>query len=249
MQIFEINRQIYQEASAIFYSQNMFHFDRAVLTLPFLRDRGTRSLENLRKISILYPSPAPDGLYSEAEPWVWEGDDRMWQDICCFLSLRVRRLAHLDLQVERMDDSGHESYNDSDWQSLQTPSDFPYKRRIELATLSIETKVTVSEGLANGFTNGKQVACESHESPLFTPLRPWLEDSIARLRGRSGLDVTFPESKRIEAAKAFWTLRRKCRKERIWHLINNRVKSEKDDEASNADDDIAETAFRRECST
>ena len=249
MQILEVNRQIYKEASVTFYSQNVFYFDLAVVTLPFLRDRGTRSLENLRKISILYPSPAPFGFTSRLGPSYMEGDERMWEDLCCFLSLRVRKLAHLDLRVQRLDGCiewwDYLSISDSEWRSMQTPSDFPFKRRNELATLSTETEVTVSAGTTDGFVEGRQIA---YERPLFTPLRTWLDDSIARLRDRSGLSVTSPESERLEAAKAFWALRRKCRRQRIWHLTDDGIESEEDDEDPDADVEVAETAFRRECS-
>ena len=246
MQIFKVNRQIYQEASVIFYSQNMFYFDRAVVTLPFLRDHGTRSLGNLRKFSILYPSTAPLGLTSELGPSFLEGDERMWEDLCCFLSLRLRKLAHLDLRVERSDRYTAHSYNDSEWQSLQTPSDFPFKRRNELATLSTEAKVTVSAATTKGFTERRRTDYEGKGRVLFAPLQSWLEDSIARIRDRSGLSAETPESERLETAERYWKKRRDSRRKQTWRLNDPGFESGRENEGSDPDDSIAETAFRRQ---
>lgn len=126
------------------------------MAIPFLADRGKRSLGLLRKLSIVYPTPLPsaDSLYDLVNSmWVtnlsgslWS-DENMWEELCCFLSFNVPALAQLDLRthkdpvmsgkVRRLKSSG--------WKRLQTPTNFPAKRVKELATLGPETVLTISD--------------------------------------------------------------------------------------------------------
>ena len=106
LQVLETNRQIYQEASTIYYSQNMFYAESASVLVPFLKHRGSRTRSLIRKVSIEYPSPAGEmripfgadehGMYNAFE---WELS--MWEDACHYISLNMPGMAQLDLRVRR----------------------------------------------------------------------------------------------------------------------------------------------------
>lgn len=102
LQSLHINRQLYQEASAVFYSRNFFYAGgmTPTVTVPFLKDRGNRSLGSLRKLSIVYPSPLADLYDFDYLRDDIEVNESMWEDICCYISLRLPSLAHLGMSLQ-----------------------------------------------------------------------------------------------------------------------------------------------------
>ena len=62
LSLFHTNRQVYQEASEIFYSKNLFSFevgvDSLACCLAFLKDRPTRALQQIRSIGLKLGQPA-----------------------------------------------------------------------------------------------------------------------------------------------------------------------------------------------
>lgn len=99
IRILQTNRQIYQEASAIFYSRNMFYAnDCPAVVIPFMKDRGTRSLDSLRSLSIMYPSAMINPKAVREKKYhagCTMSDESAWEDVCCYISLHLHRLAHL----------------------------------------------------------------------------------------------------------------------------------------------------------
>ena len=111
-------------------------------------------------------------------------------------------------------------YDLVEWQSLQTPSDFPAKRRKELATLTPRVKFTVSghDWCALEYL-GIIEACGGVDV-LFSPFLPWLMEEIARLGEELGL-VQDAEVAREEAVERFWKS----------HLVRDEELDDKDDAA------------------
>ncbi len=99
IRMLQTNRQIYQEASAIFYSRNMFYANYSpAVVIPFLKDRGTRSLDSLRRLSIMYPSAMIKMKAAGGKKYhtgCTMSDESAWEDVCCYISLHLHRLAHL----------------------------------------------------------------------------------------------------------------------------------------------------------
>lgn len=78
----------------------MFYFEGPppAVAVPFIKDRGTRSLDFLRRLSIMCPSTLvnPNAVgkgkhHSDSTV----GDERMWEELCCYISLHLPRLSHL----------------------------------------------------------------------------------------------------------------------------------------------------------
>ena len=211
MKIMRLNRQIYEEASDIFYSKNMFYFDSLDVIIPFLRDRGSRAITMLRKISMPYHSPA--GMRDRASH-ARIGEHQMapfvdleyrWEETCQYLSTYVTRLSQLDLRVIR-ECSWYHAKNHP--QSLQGPNDFPRKRRQELATLRPTTRLTISDYEWNEW---KDLSPE-FVNPLFTPLRQELQSKIMRCRGEHLSNPSIDSPSRHNAAADFWGDRQRRRK-------------------------------------
>lgn len=82
------------------YSRNMFYAGGrpSIVAVPFMKDRGTRSLNSLRKLLLMYPSAVVDpinisGGIHQADGVV--GDERIWEELWCDINLHLPRLAHL----------------------------------------------------------------------------------------------------------------------------------------------------------
>lgn len=204
LRVLETNRQIYRESSAIFYSQNMFYTDGPSVLVPFLRDRGTRTLSLIRKLSIGYPSPAQEtgtgfgaiehGMYDR-----FYGNPNMWEDVCYYVSLNMPGLAQLDLRVARGFVMEIELEEDEEPNFLQTKSDFPAQQRKVLATIGPETELTVSE---TGWCSWEVWPGISSNDVFFSPLQPWLRNEISQLRVRNGLTENLSQEFPLQARKA-----------------------------------------------
>ena len=181
LRVLETNRQIYHEASIVFYSQNMFYAHGPSVLVPFLKDRGSRNRSLIRKMSIQYPSSG----------WTWFGVDKdgrcdffcgdlsVWEDACSYIGLNMPGLAQLDLRNARHYTMEHS--DDEDVKNLQPESDFPAQRREVLASFGPETKLTVSE---SEWWRWKDIKPEDN---LFSPLRPWLRYEISHIQVKKWL--------------------------------------------------------------
>ena len=221
----------------------MFFADNPSVVIPFLKDRSSRSLRLIRKLSIIYPSHvdlvdtvnAENGYFGSPSHNTSRCDESMWEDVCCYISLHMPGLVHLDLRVNR--ESGFEGgpiqlLEHESFESLQTSSDFPTKRRKDLATLGPETVLTVSEtdwpdweellplrpGSAPDPSDNDESYWEDPTDVLFSPLQPWLSRKISRLRKRNGLAPGTTPSDRQEVVQKFWATRRKRGNHRFYRL-------------------------------
>lgn len=107
--------------------------------------------------------------------------------------------------------------------------DFPSKRTEELATLRPETNLTVSMG-GVGWADLKALGIMDHdgyEYVVFTPLHPWLEESISRFRTQNLTFLASKEAGRI-TIREFWDARRRARTPQIYKV----------DTSSSSDDDL-----------
>lgn len=223
LRILHANRQIYQEASAIFYARNMFHAECFTVALPFLKDRGTRTLSLLRKLSIIYPSPMPLDRYESDTGFdvslsgSVQEDEREWEDLCCFISMYVPALAHLDLRVARPCNvyTARAEYAYADWMSLQTIGDFPSKRIKELATLRSDIRLTISAIDGWPFWDASDIY--SGDAVQFMPICSWLDAKISRLREKNGLMQECGQARR-NILEEFWRKRRE-RAKRRWYKV------------------------------
>ena len=207
LRVLETNRQIYQEASTIYYSQNMFYAGRPSVLVPFLKDRGSRTRSLIRKLSVGYPSSANEsrtrlgaddhGMYDS-----FRGDLSMWEDVCCYISLNMPGLAQLDLRNARFYPMEHELAKDEDYKTLQTKDDFSAKQREVLATIGPETELTVSDIVWSMWEHIRP------NDVLFSPVQRWLRDEISQLRVNKGLNGNPADSFPSQASKAslasFW---------------------------------------------
>lgn len=82
LQVFYLSRQLYEETSRVFYSENCFYLYRINVLVPFLKDRPSRALGLIRTISIptpygianrpgIYRSPTPDTRTRRLWAWKW----------------------------------------------------------------------------------------------------------------------------------------------------------------------------------
>ena len=204
LSLFATNRQICQEASEIFYSQNMFYVNDLSLAIPFLKDRGTRSKSLMRRLSINYPSPRArlEGPFAGLDDYLH--DEWMLEDVCCYLSLHIQNLTQLDLRLHRESIHCDASLPDcADGKKLQSPLDFPAKQRKELATLGQDVTLTVSQNFWDKWRDDEEI----RDPILFTPLRPWLGESIMQIRANHFSHQE--QSIRKNAVEIFWQAHRK----------------------------------------
>ena len=226
LQVLETNRrQIYHEASIIYYSQNIFYADGPSVLVPFLKDRGSRTRSLIRKVSIGYPSPAgetrtpfgrdEDGMYDS-----FDGDLSMWEDACHYISLNMPGLAQLDLRVGRDCSTTSELELDDKPKTLQTTSDFPAQQREVLATIGPETKLTVSEPEWCGWRDYSGI---SPTDILFSPLQPFLSNEISQFRVTNGLAghhaPALPSQARKANLESVWKKFLRGRSARSYKLI------------------------------
>lgn len=200
------NRQIYEESSEIFYSQNMFFFNDLSVATPFLKDRSTRSKSFMRKLSVQYPRPK-----ALEHPLAFHDSplhaEITWEEICCYVSLHMQGLAQLDLRVDRggccLFNAGVLDYKDAD---------FPAKQRKDLATLGQGTTLTESGIEWCGWRNDENM----RHANLFAPLEPWLRESIAQIRAKH-----FSQKERLlrqNALERFWQAHRKQRNDQAYQI-------------------------------
>ena len=189
LQVLETNRQIYQEASTIYYSQNMFYAKGPSVLVAFLKDRGMRTRNLIRKLSVGYPGPAkkkhtPFGADDHGMCYSFDGYISMWEDACHYISLNMPGLAQLDLRVVREYKTVSELLLEDPTKALQTTSVFPAQQRELLATIGPETKLTMSE---TGWCLWDDYYGIRPTDVLFSPLQPWLRNEISELRVTNGL--------------------------------------------------------------
>ena len=111
-------------------------------------------------------------------------------------------------------------YNLVEWQSLQTPSDFPAKRSKELATLALRVKFTVSGHDWCTLEYLSIIERCGGVDVLFSPFLPWWMKEIARPREELGV-VQDAEVAREDAVESFWKS----------HLVRDEELDDKDDAA------------------
>lgn len=228
LQVLETNRQIYQEASTIYYSQNMFYAESASVLVPFLKHRGSRTRSLIRKVSIEYPSPAGEmripfgadehGMYNAFE---WELS--MWEDACHYISLNMPGMAQLDLRVRRNCSTVSELELDDEPMTLQTTSDFPAQQMEVLATIGPDTKLTVSETEWCGWDD--DYSGISPTDILFSPLQPFLRNEISQFRVTNGLAghpaPGLPSQSRKANLESVWKKLLQGRSARSYKLIES----------------------------
>lgn len=97
LQIFLVSRQLYFEASAIFYSKNMFTGTRFDVFVTFLRDRPDYVQAQIRLVSV--PLDTDFCIIHERK---WSSQHQRFGDLCLLLSDRNRfpNLTQVDLCTE-----------------------------------------------------------------------------------------------------------------------------------------------------
>lgn len=156
VQIFLVSRQLYTEASAIFYSKNMFTGTRLDAVAPFLRDRPDYVQAQIRSVSV--PLDTDFDILREKK---WSLQHNKFRDLCLLLSDRncFPNLAQLDLCT----------------QSIGIHTQLPQSAVKALSFIADPTIVTISNRLwfypSGGF--------------LFKPLRDLEEIYMEILRFRS----------------------------------------------------------------
>jgi len=208
LNLLKTNRQIYQEASRIFYSRNMFYAQDAFVIIPFLKDRSSRSRAFIRKLSVVYSNPIqlPYIAQQYSSEYSSGQSESQWEDVCCYIASQLPDLLHLDLRVRRdrfQDSAGNRLDSGPNWDALQSALDFPKKRRKELATINPQTELTVSE---DGWSTWDD--CRP-DCIILTSLRPWLANKVERLRQKNALSLVGPA--RDDNLRKYWKAHRKFR--------------------------------------
>ncbi len=226
LRVLETNRQIYHEASIVYYSQNIFYAEGPSVLVPFLKDRGNRTRNLIRKLSIRYPSPAEEtrtpfgaddyGMYDCVD-----GDLSMWADTCHYISLNMPGLAQLDLRGRNCSTVSKLELDDKP-KTPQTTSDFPARQREVLATIGPGTKLTVSEP---EWCRRDDFSGMRPTNFLFTPLQPWLRNQVSQLRVMNGLAgyaaPDLPSQARKANLESFWKKFLQGRSARSYKLIES----------------------------
>lgn len=177
LQLFYVCRQIYTEASYIFYSKNRFYVDTIDSFIPFLQDRPTQVRGHIATISIPVPYGAQRDEDGEMIPRHCNVKVSSLANACLHLSTHPELLAKVkQLDLRMWDYYGEEQYNLTgplNLDSLKMSS----KRAEQLASIAETEVFTLSffdwHGLAMAGPEGMEV---------FEPLPKGMHRKIKRLR-------------------------------------------------------------------
>lgn len=108
LQLLRVSRQVFTEASRIFYSMNMFYFEKIDVVVPFLHDRPRVFLLKVKSLSIPLHPLEINYSYGYAALGMSKTAHRYWAlwDLCMYLSNKKRLpcFLELDLRVEDGED-------------------------------------------------------------------------------------------------------------------------------------------------
>lgn len=107
LHIFLVSRQIYEEASSIFYHNNVFNFilehdnyDSVMNCLAFLRDRPQPALTRIRNIWLGFGGDVDQRVYNFVPGSSWEALWHIINQQCCIKSLRLKIVGDWSLDYE-----------------------------------------------------------------------------------------------------------------------------------------------------
>lgn len=108
LQLLRVSRQVFAEASCIFYGRNVFYFEKIDIVVPFLEDRPRLLLLKIKSLSIPLNPLEMNYSYGYAALGMSVTAHKYWAlwELCMLLSDKIRlpRFLELDLRVEGGED-------------------------------------------------------------------------------------------------------------------------------------------------